>query len=118
MDGLGLGYEALAARNPSIVYGTVQNRLRSMRAPVPAPTSSGPAWTLPGRLPADCMEATGDLVPFAIRRQLSWNPDGLQGCSLRFTAPRRTGQGEFLDVAMYDSVHDADEGSNIPTSTA
>lgn len=101
MDGLGLGYEAMAARNPSIVYGTVRGYGDARTGA--SPYGEWPCLDVAGQAAGGLVEATGDLVPFAIA---DIYPGTLMALGLLAAVHRakRTGQGEFLDVAMYDSV--------------
>ena len=101
MDGLGLGYEAIAARNPRIVYGTVRGYGDARTGA--SPYGEWPCLDVAGQAAGGLVEATGDLVPFAIA---DIYPGTLMALGLLAAVhrARRTGQGEFLDVAMYDSV--------------
>ena len=101
MDGLGLGYEAMAARNPRIVYGTVRGYGDARTGA--SPYGEWPCLDVAGQAAGGLVEATGDLVPFAIA---DIYPGTLMALGLLAAVHRakRTGQGEFLDVAMYDSV--------------
>ena len=101
MDGLGLGYEAMAARNPRIVYGTVRGYGDARTGA--SPYGEWPCLDVAGQAAGGLVEATGDLVPFAIA---DIYPGTLMALGLLAAVhrARRTGQGEFLDVAMYDSV--------------
>ena len=101
MDGLGLGYEAIAARNPRIVYGTVRGYGDARTGA--SPYNEWPCLDVAGQAAGGLVEATGDLVPFAIADVY---PGTLMALGLLAAVHRakRTGQGEFLDVAMYDSV--------------
>ena len=111
MDGLGLGYEAMAARNPRIVYGTVRGYGDARTGA--SPYGEWPCLDVAGQAAGGLVEATGDLVPFAIA---DIYPGTLMALGLLAAVHRakRTGQGEFLDVAMYDSVMTLMK-TNIPT---
>ena len=61
MDGLGLGYEAIAARNPSIVYGTVRGYGDARTGA--SPYGEWPCLDVAGQAAGGLVEATGDLVP-------------------------------------------------------
>jgi crotonobetainyl-CoA:carnitine CoA-transferase CaiB-like acyl-CoA transferase len=83
MDELGVGYETIRARNPKIVYGACLD--------------------VAGQSVGGLVEATGDLFDVAIA---DIYPGTLMALGLLSAVhrARRTGDGEFFDVAMYDSV--------------
>jgi len=68
-----------------------------------SPYGEWPCLDVAGQAAGGLVEATGDLVPFAIA---DIYPGTLMALGLLAAVhrARRTGQGEFLDVAMYDSV--------------
>jgi crotonobetainyl-CoA:carnitine CoA-transferase CaiB-like acyl-CoA transferase len=101
MDELGLGYEAIAERNPQIVYGAIRgygdNRTGA------SPYGEWPCLDVAGQSAGGLVEATGDIWPVAIS---DIYPGTLMALGLVSAVhkARRTGRGEFFDVAMYDSV--------------
>ena len=101
MDELGLSYETIAARNPQIVYGAIRgygdNRTGN------SPYGAWPCLDVAGQSVGGLVEATGDLWPVAIS---DIYPGTLMALGLVSAVhkARRTGQGEFFDVAMYDAV--------------
>ena len=101
MDGLGLGYEAIAARNPRIVYGAVRGYGDARTGA--SPYNEWPCLDVAGQAAGGLVEATGDLAPFAIA---DIYPGTLMALGVLAAVHRAkgTGRGEFLDVAMYDSV--------------
>ena len=101
MDELGVSYEAIAARNPQIVYGSV----RGYGDPR---TGESPYWEWPcldvaGQSVGGVVESTGDLFGIAIADIF---PGTLMAMGLLAAVmqARSTGQGTFFDVAMYDAM--------------
>lgn len=101
MDGLGLGYENIAARNPKIVYGAVRG-YGDPRTGV-SPYSDWPCLDVAGQGAGGLVEATGDLFGIAIA---DIYPGTLMALGLLAAVHRArlAGKGEFFDVAMYDGV--------------
>jgi crotonobetainyl-CoA:carnitine CoA-transferase CaiB-like acyl-CoA transferase len=101
MDGLGLGYERVAARNPRIVYATVRG-FGDARTGA-SPYGEWPCLDTAGQAMGGLVEATGDLFEVAIA---DIYPGTLMALGLVSAVhrARETGQGDFVDVAMYDSV--------------
>jgi crotonobetainyl-CoA:carnitine CoA-transferase CaiB-like acyl-CoA transferase len=107
MDRLGVGYEVLRARNPKLVYAAVRGfgDPRTGRSPY----ADWPAFDIV----AQCM---GGLVGITGPEGSSGFPNGASigdifpgtlmalGVVSAVHAARRTGRGQFLDVAMYDAV--------------
>lgn len=101
MDELGLGYEVIAERNPEIVYSTVRGYGDARNGQ--SPYAEWPCLDVAGQAAGGLVEATGDLYPIAIA---DIYPGTLMamGVLAAVLRARRTGEGEFLDVAMYDSM--------------
>jgi crotonobetainyl-CoA:carnitine CoA-transferase CaiB-like acyl-CoA transferase len=107
MDRLGVGYEALQARNPRLVYAAIRGfgDPRTGESPyaewpafdIVAQSMGGMVSTTGPRgsrgMPAGA--SVGDLFPGTL---------AALGVVSAVLAARRTGQGQFLDVAMYDAV--------------
>ncbi len=107
MDKLGVGYEALRERNPKIVYAAVRG-FGDPRTGA-SPYANWPAFDIV----AQCMgglagitgpigshgypngSAVGDIFPGALMAL---------GLVAALHVARRTGQGQFVDVSMYDAV--------------
>lgn len=113
MDGLGLGQEALRARNPRLVYCSIsgfghESPNRSQRAfagVVHAATGiidrQARAF---GQPPVDSVFAVGDTVT------------GLQAALAILAAlhlRERTGEGQFIDMAMHDALLALQEAANF-----
>ena len=107
MDKLGLGYEVIKARNAKIVYGAVRGfgDPRTGASPYAdwpcydiVAQSAGGVVSLTG--PADesgypCGVAVGDLYPGTLMAL---------GVVSAIHHARNTGEGQFVDVAMYDAM--------------
>ncbi len=101
MDKLGLGYEVIAARNPSIVYATVRGYGDPRTGD--SPYAQWPCLDVAGQAVGGFVEATGDLSPVAIA---DIYPGTLMALGLvtALLRARQTGKGDFVDVAMVDSM--------------
>ncbi|MFP6808149.1 MAG: CoA transferase [Pseudomonadales bacterium] len=101
MDQLGVGYDAISARNPKIVYGAVRGYGDPRTGD--SPYSSWPCLDVAGQSVGGLVEATGDLVGIAIS---DIYPGTLMALGLLAAVHRaqKTGKGQFFDVAMYDAV--------------
>ncbi|MDC0996731.1 CaiB/BaiF CoA-transferase family protein [Pseudomonadales bacterium] len=101
MDELGVGYEVISARNPKIVYGTVRGYGDPRTGE--SPYADWPCLDVVGQSVGGLVEATGDLFGLAIADIF---PGTLMATGLLAAVmqSRRTGKGEFFDVAMYDAV--------------
>ena len=108
MERLGIGYEALSAINPRLVYGTIRGfgDPRSGRSPY----ASWPAYDIvaqamggiiaitsptPGGPPTKIGPGVGDLIP---AMQCAF------GILAALHKARASGRGQFVDVAMVDGV--------------
>lgn len=101
MDGLGLGYETIAERNPAIVYGAVRGfgDPRTGESPyAPWPCLDVAAQSLGG-----IVESNDQIITPAVADAY---PGTLMALGLvsAILEARQTGQGRFFDVAMYDSM--------------
>ena len=101
MDQLGLGYEVIAARNPTIVYGAVRGYGDPRTGQ--SPYADWPCLDPAGQSAGGLVEATGDLFSLAIA---DIYPGTLMALGLLAAVhkAKATGEGEFFDVAMYDGV--------------
>ena len=101
MDELGVGYDEISVRNPKIVYGTVRGYGDPRTGE--SPYADWPCLDVAGQSVGGLVEATGDLLGLAIADIF---PGTLMATGLLAAVmqARRTGKGEFFDVAMYDAV--------------
>jgi len=107
MDRLGIGYEVLRAVNPRLVYAAIRG-FGDPRTGA-SPYAEWPAFDIV----AQCM---GGLVGITGPTDRTGYPNGASigdifpgvlmalGVVSAVHAARRTGQGQFLDVAMYDAI--------------
>jgi len=107
MDRLGLGYEVLAARNPRLVYAALRG-FGDQRTGA-SPYASWPAYDVvaqamggflgitgnPDGKPVKSGPGVGDIFPASLLAV---------GILAALVHARATGQGQFVDVAMYDAV--------------
>ncbi len=107
MDRLGVGYEILAERNPALVYGAIRGfgDPRSGESPY----AQWPAYDIVAQCmgglahitgPEDgssypCGASVGDIYPGTLMAL---------GLVAAIHHAKRTGQGQFVDVGMYDAV--------------
>ena len=107
MDRLGIGYETLAAENPKLVYAAIRGfgDPRTGASPyVDRPAFDVVAQAMGGAMgvtgpdahtPMKIGPGVGDIFPAAL---------GAFGIMAALHHAARTGQGQFVDVAMYDGV--------------
>jgi crotonobetainyl-CoA:carnitine CoA-transferase CaiB-like acyl-CoA transferase len=101
MDNLGLGYETVAARNPQIVYGAVRGFGDPRTGE--SPYADWPCFDVAAQSMGGLVQATGDLVPIAVADIFPGTLMALGVVSAIHHA-KASGRGQFIDVAMYDSV--------------
>ncbi len=107
MDRMGLGYETLRARKPALVYGAIRGfgDPRTGRSPyVDRPAFDVVSQSMGGLASFTGPEggpvyrtgaAVGDIYPGTL---------AALGVVAAIHAARKTGQGQFVDVAMYDGI--------------
>lgn len=107
MDRLGVGWDVLHARNPRLVYGAIRGfgDPRTGRSPyVEWPAFDVVAQAMGGLVGATgtedgqtlrCGPSAGDIYPATL---------AALGVTAALHHAARTGEGQFLDVAMYDGV--------------
>jgi len=107
MDRLGLGYETLAARNPRLVYAV----LRGFGDPRTgtSPYADWPAFDIVAQCMGGLVGVTGPKGSHGYPNGTSVGdifPGALLALGLVSAVhnARRTGQGQFVDVCMYDAV--------------
>ncbi|MEO7399391.1 MAG: CoA transferase [Polaromonas sp.] len=102
-DRLGIGYERLAARNPKLVYVSVSGFGQT------GPYASRPAYDVIVQAMSGIMEATGDPdgPPTLVGEAISDVVAGLFASWAILAGvhqTQRTGQGQQVDVAMFDTT--------------
>ena len=107
MDRLGLGYDELSRINPRLVYAAISGF--GQLEPYIGPWSSRPANNATSQAMSGLMELSGDVdgPPAFIGQAIGDTIPGLWAVIAILTAledRRRTGRGQYVDVAMYDSL--------------
>ena len=113
MDRLGVGYETLAASNPKLVYAAIRGFGDPRTGE--SPYSDWPAYDVVAQAMGGvvsitgnddvlmkCGPSVGDIFTGAL---------GAVGLLAAVVNARATGEGQFVDVAMYDAVLSLCEGS-------
>lgn len=107
MERLGLGYEALHAVRPTLVYATIRG-FGDPRSGA-SPYANWPAYDVVAQAMGGIMSITGDVggPPMKIGPGVGDIVPGLMlaiGILAAVHHARRTGEGQFVDVAMVDGV--------------
>jgi crotonobetainyl-CoA:carnitine CoA-transferase CaiB-like acyl-CoA transferase len=107
LDGLGIGYEQLAAANPRIVYGAVRGFGDPRTGE--SPYASWPAFDVVAQAMSGLVNSTGEPGTYGTRVGPSVGdiyPATLLALGIVSAVheARRSGQGQFVDVAMYDAL--------------
>jgi crotonobetainyl-CoA:carnitine CoA-transferase CaiB-like acyl-CoA transferase len=107
MQRLGLGYEVLREINPRLIYVAISGF--GQLAPYVGPWSSRPANNATAQAMSGLMDLSGDPdgPPAFIGQAIGDTIPALWaviGTLLALEHRRRTGLGQFIDVAMYDSL--------------
>lgn len=107
MQRLGLGYDVLRDLNPRLIYVAISGF--GQLEPYVGPWSSRPANNATSQAMSGLMELSGDAdgPPAFIGQAIGDTIPGLWaviGTLLALEHRRRTGLGQFIDVAMYDSL--------------
>ena len=107
LDRLGVGFEALAAVNPRLVYGAV----RGFGDPITgeSPLADWPAFDVVAQAMSGLVATTGEPGSFGTRVGPSIGdifPASLLALGLVSAVheARHSGKGQFVDVAMYDAL--------------
>ncbi len=107
MDGLGVGYEALKARNPKIVYAAIRGFGDPRTGE--SPYANWPAFDIVAQCMGGLVGITGPPDSKGLPAGSSVGdiyPGTLMALGLVSAVhnARRTGEGQFVDVSMYDAV--------------
>ena len=107
LDGLGLGYEDLAAINPRLVYGAVRGFGDPRTGE--SPYADWPAFDVVAQAMSGLVSTTGEAGTAGTRIGPSIGdvyPATLLALGIVSAVheARRSGQGQFVDVAMYDAL--------------
>lgn len=101
MDNLGLGYEQISARNPRIVYGAVRGFGDPRTGE--SPYAEWPCLDVAAQAMAGLVESNDAIVTPAVADVYPGTLMAL-GVVSAIMAARESGRGQFVDVAMYDSI--------------
>lgn len=103
IERLGFGYDAVASRNPGIVYCSVSafGRTGAM-AHHPAHDIAVQAHT--GFLSVNDGPDGGPVVPGVPSADMAAGLTGLAGVLMALIGRQNTGRGDYLDIAMFDSL--------------
>ncbi|MFP4149081.1 MAG: CaiB/BaiF CoA transferase family protein [Nitriliruptoraceae bacterium] len=107
LDSLGLGYEDLRAENPGLVYATISG-FGTMEG-FTGPYSGRPAYDIVAQAMGGLMHTAGqaDGPPTWLGVALGDIVSGMNAAHaivLALLQRTRTGQGQYIDVSMYDSM--------------
>lgn len=107
MDKMGLGYEDLAALNPRLVYGAIRGYGDPRTGE--SPYATWPAFDVVAQAVSGLVASTGEKGSAGLRVGPSVGdiyPATLLALGLvsGVHEARRTGRGQFVDVAMYDAL--------------
>jgi crotonobetainyl-CoA:carnitine CoA-transferase CaiB-like acyl-CoA transferase len=103
IERLGFGYDAVATRNPRIVYCSVSAFGQS------GPLSHHPAHdlavqALAGFLSVNNAPGEAPVVPGVAAADATAGLTALSGVLMALIGRQRTGRGDYLDIAMFDSL--------------
>ncbi|MFZ1102938.1 MAG: CoA transferase [Hyphomicrobiaceae bacterium] len=103
MDRLGFGYEAVRKRRPALVYASISGFGQT------GPQKDRPGYDVIVQGEAGIMDITGpeDGAPYKVGAAIGDLVSGLyavQGILAALYAARATGQGQHVDVSMYEAV--------------
>ena len=103
MDRLGFGYKAVAKRRPAIVYASISGFGQT------GPQKDRPGYDVIVQGEAGIMDITGpqDGAPYKVGAAIGDLVSGLyavQGILAALYAAKATGQGQHVDISMYEAV--------------
>ena len=107
LDEMGLGYEALSADNPGLIYASITG-FGSMEG-FTGPFSKRPSYDIVaqamGGLMHTCGQAGGPPTWLGIALgDIASGMNAAQAITLALFQRTRTGQGQYIDVSMYDTI--------------
>jgi crotonobetainyl-CoA:carnitine CoA-transferase CaiB-like acyl-CoA transferase len=102
-DRLGVGYDAISAVNPGIVYCSLsafgQDNRYSQR-----PAHDLVVQALAGTLPLGAARTGAPVMPGTVAADALSSLTALSGILMALYRRTQTGQGDFLDISMFDAV--------------
>lgn len=103
MDRLGFGYEAVSARNPRIVYCSI-SAFGQSGALAHHPAHDMAVQALAGFLSVNNAPGGDPVVPGVPAADAAAGLTALSGVLMALIGRERTGRGDYLDIAMFDSL--------------
>ena len=100
---LGFGYDAVAARNPRIVYCSI-SAFGQRGALAHHPAHDMAVQAMAGFLSVNNAGSEAPVVPGVPAADAAAGLTALSGVLMALVAAQRTGQGDYLDIAMFDSL--------------
>ena len=100
---LGFGYEAVAAKNPRIVYCSI-SAFGQAGALAHHPAHDMAVQAMAGFLSVNDGPDGTPVVPGVPAADLAAGLTGLAGVLMALLARERTGKGDYLDIAMFDAL--------------
>ncbi|HEX4182878.1 MAG TPA: CaiB/BaiF CoA-transferase family protein [Caulobacteraceae bacterium] len=102
-DRLGVGYDAIRATNPGIVYCSLSAFGQSGRYR-DVPAHDLVVQALAGTLPLGADRAGAPVMPGTLTADALSSLTALSGILMALYRREKTGEGDFLDISMFDSV--------------
>lgn len=103
MERLGFGYEAVSARNPRIVYCSI-SAFGQSGALAHHPAHDMAVQALAGFLSVNNAPGGDPVVPGVPAADAAAGLTALSGVLMALIGRERTGRGDYLDIAMFDSL--------------
>lgn len=100
---LGFGYEAVAAHNPRIVYCSI-SAFGQSGALAHHPAHDMAVQALAGFLSVNNAPGKAPVVPGVPAADVAAGLTALSGVLMALIGAQRTGRGDYLDIAMFDSL--------------
>ena len=97
-DRLGIGYEAVASRNPRIVYCSISAFGQD------GPLRDKPAHDLAVQALAGTAALVAPAMPNLVAADMAASLTALSAILMALVARERTGKGDYIDIAMYDAL--------------
>jgi crotonobetainyl-CoA:carnitine CoA-transferase CaiB-like acyl-CoA transferase len=102
-DRLGVGYAALSAINPGLVYASLSAFGQSGRYR-DRPAHDLAVQALAGTLPLGADQAGAPVMPGTLTADALSSLTALAGILMALYRREKTGQGDYLDISMFDAV--------------
>lgn len=103
IERLGFGYEAVAARNPRIVYCSI-SAFGQQGALAHHPAHDLAVQAMAGFLSVNNAAGDAPVVPGVPSADATAGLTALSGVLMALIGRERTGRGDYLDIAMFDSL--------------